>query len=583
MSQIITLDPQLANQIAAGEVVERPLSVVKELVENALDAWACNISIKIEEWGISFIEVSDDGVGIRKDELPLALEKYSTSKIKDLEDLHHVMTFWFRGEALASIASISKFLIASKHEDDTIGYCFSGQNLQQDSISQWTKVQVRELFYNTPARLNYLKKPRTEYNHVHDFVQKIALSHPKVGVRFLSDDTEICNFRAGETLKDRIYSIYGKEFSQNTIELSFSYNGIQLQWYITDPKVSFSNKNKQCLFVNHRIIQAPLIYKAIIDGYNRFIPHGTFPWYVLNIQIDPTQVDVNVHPRKMEVRFANEQSIYRVFYHWVKDALEKVSLSHVPKVSEAPAFSHPVPTEKFYTGSWTKFKSYSPYTNTQANPKQGQIQDSLQFSQAVSGWFEQSTDLHDTPLWKIVGQVHNSYIAVETPQGIQLLDQHAVAERVLFEKISKDSYTPAIQKLLVWETCELTPKEKSIFEQGKEVFTDMGFDIEALSWNTLLINGIPDFIKKENIQDVFFGILEDTLDAGNSKTLEEVRNRIYAYTACRSAIKFGDSLTLFEMNKLLRDASLDYSATCPHGRPVIWEIGLEELKKKYER
>jgi len=606
MNHIITLDEHLANQIAAGEVVERPISVVKELVENSLDAGATQIYVELQEGGISSIEVKDNGSGIPKDQLELAVQKYSTSKITSLEDLHNVMTFGFRGEALASIASVSEFSIASKTVDALSGYELtleSGkkQSFQETSFSEGTRVVVENLFYNTPARLNYLKRPRTEYNHVYDFLQKVALAHPEVGIKFVSDGTEICNFRSGETQKERIYGIYGTEVAENLLEVAFEYNGITLEGYITDPKVFYTNKNRQALFVNSRPIGSGLIYKALMDGYNRFIPHKTFPAYVLNVQIDPTQIDVNVHPRKLEIRFANEQSIFRLFYHWVKDVLEKVSLASWGSthsddnevvlqrwIAMPPSVDSSQWQQEYYTGSGTKFKSYSPYKNTASNPNQSQIQDAMAFSQEVvadSASFEKSLDLHDTPLGKIVGQIHNSYIVLETPEGVKILDQHALAERVIYEKISKSSYTPNTQWLLLAETLTITPKEKGILEENTQVFLDMWFEIEILSGNNVMISGIPDFIKKESIENIFLGILQDISGQSmwKSTTLEEVRNKIFAYTACRSAIKFGDKLSLFEMNQLLHDAALDYSATCPHGRPVVWEMGLDQLQKKYER
>ncbi len=595
MSQIITLDEHLANQIAAGEVVERPVSVVKELVENAIDAGAKNISVCIKQGGIDSIEVIDDGRGIEKNDLKKAVEKYSTSKIQTLEDLHNVMTFGFRWEALWAIASVSRFTLRSTtNSQDRACELTPEREIQESSHAQGTSVLVEDLFYNTPARLNYLKKPRTEYHHIYDFLHKIALSHTELGIHFISDDTEVFRFRAGESQRDRIYGVYGSEVSENLLELEFSYWGISLKGYITDPKVFFTNKNRQALFVNKRGIGSGLIYKAISDGFNRFIPPKTFPAYVLNVEIDPTQIDVNVHPRKLEIRFANEQSIFRLFYHGVKDVLEKVSLvsgentianDSLPSLHQGGK-EDGIREPEYYTGSGTKFKSYSPYTNTIANPKQSQISEALEFSKKMMDVpaFEKSLDLHDTPLGKIIGQMHNSYIILETSSGVKILDQHALAERVIYEKLVHTSYTPMIQQLLIAENCQLTPAESDIFEKSQDTFGDMGFDIELLSGNVVLIQGVPDFVKRENTVDVFRGILADLSQGSDVSTnLSEVRHRIWAYTACRSAIKFWDKLSIFEMNQLLHDAALDYSATCPHGRPVVWEIGLEELQKKYER
>jgi len=607
MSKIIKLDKNLANQIAAWEVVERPVSVVKELVENSIDAGAKNIKIEIVSGGIEKIIIQDDWEGIEKDDFELVVEKYSTSKIKDLQDLYNVMTFWFRWEALASISSVSDMEIISKYVEWNNWYIleilwWDKQVVKEFPFDKWTKIVVKNLFYNTPARLNYLKKARTEYSHIFEFLNSIALSYPSIWFEFISDSKLVFKYKSGEDLKTRIYNVYKDEFSENLIELDFSIQWIEIKWYISNPKVSFANKNRQNLFVNNRVVKSPLIYKAINDAYNRYIPHSQFPAYVLNLNIDPTQVDVNVHPRKLEVRFANESEIFRSFYHIISDKLEKVSLvwsnynsfqsfwntSPQPSPLKEREQDQVFKQEKYYTGSWTKFKSYSPYSNKQENPSQFKIKESIDFTKKIldnkSDFNIISSDLHDTPLWKIIGQSHNSYIIVETDDWIKFLDQHALAERIIYEKLVNKDSKIQVQWLLIWENIELTPKELDVLEENEEVFNEMWFDFEKMSWTSIIINGVPDFIQKENLKKIFLWIIEDIeWDLKKSKTLDEVKNKIFAYTACRSAIKFWNKLNLFEMNKLLNDSVLDYSSTCPHWRPVVFEIWLNELKDKYER
>jgi len=611
MWKIIQLDPTLANQIAAWEVVERPVSVVKELVENSIDAWASEVKIEILEWGISEIIIQDNGSGIQKDDILLATKKYSTSKIKNLDDLYHVMTFGFRWEALASISSVSQFEIQSKISSEGFWYSVKYNNGQHGQIEKiWcengTKIIVENLFYNTPARLNYLKKARTEYNHILDFLQQMALSYPHVGFEFISDSKQIFKFKKDENLKTRVYQIYGKDFSENILEVNMELYGIKISGYISDPKVSFGNKNKQSLFINHRVVKSPLIYKAITNAYNRYIPHGCFPGYILHIDIDPTQVDVNVHPRKLEVRFADESSIFKWVYSAVFNKLEQTTLispsqwqeniqAQTSSVFNTQNFQSQSSTSQtqYYTGSWTKFKSYSPYKDVTPNPAQWKINDAMNFSKSIVGEnnsgpvldnFEPK-DLHDTKMGRIIGQMHNSYIIVQTVDGMQILDQHALAERIIYEKLIKSQYQAKTQGLLIGESLHLWAKEFDILQDNTQTFEEMWFDFEILSAGNIMINGIPDFVKKENLSQIFWWILEDIWGHNfeKSKTLEEVRNKIFAYTACRSAIKFGNKLNLFEMNKLLNDAVADYSATCPHGRPVIYEIWLQELQDKYER
>lgn len=626
MSKIIKLDKNLANQIAAWEVVERPVSVIKELLENSIDAWATNIVVEIENWWMDKISITDNWEWIQKEDIPLVIEKYSTSKIKNLEDLYNIMTFWFRWEAVASISSVSDMKIVSKYINEDFWTYLSViawdiWEMTDYASDTGTKIIVENLFYNTPARLNYLKTARTEYNHIYWFLQEISLSYPDVWFEFISDWKQVFKYKSWEDLKTRIYNIYWTEFSQNLLKLDFSMNWISISGYISDPKVSFSNKNRQSLFVNKRVIKSSLIFKAINDAYNRFIPHNMSPAYVLNITVDPTQVDVNVHPRKLEVRFASEQNIFRAVYHAIQDKLEKVSLLHTggdnnlnTSIDNFTQSSHNFSENKNdtlvnkdnslytkntntgYTWSGNKFKSYSPYTDKSASINQSQIHQALNFSKEILSWksiwdieneevFEKSNDLHDTPVWRIIWQAHNSYIIVETNEWIKFLDQHALAERIIYEKLVNNDTGHNVQWLLIWESMALTPKELDILEVNIDSFIDMWFDIQIMPWNIVIINAVPDFIKKENISKVFMWILDDiwSHNFSKSKTLDEVKNKIWAYTACRSAIKFGHKLNLFEMNKLLNDSVMDYSSTCPHGRPVVFDINLQELKDKYER
>jgi len=600
MSKIIKLDQNLANQIAAWEVVERPVSVVKELVENSIDAWSWNIKVEIINWWKSQIIISDNWEWITKEDLEISIDKYTTSKIKTLDDLYNVMTFWFRWEALSSISSVSRFSITSKTPQNDIAYRLDFDNINwkkisTTSFSTWTQIIVSDLFFNTPARLNYLKTERTEYSKILDYLYAVSLSYPNVWFEFWSDNKKIFKFNKDEDLKTRIYNIYWNDFLDNILDINFSLNGINISWYITNPKINFPNKNRQNLFVNHRPISSPIVFKAINDAYNRFIPHSSFSWYVLNLQIDPTIIDVNVHPRKSEIRFALEQDVFRAVYHAILDKLEKSSLI-TPPASLPPQLRGiegelNVKSEKYYTWSWTKFKSYSPYKDISSNPSQIKILDSINFTKNILDINEdilnenKSSDLHETKLWKIIWQTFNSYIIVENNQGLIMLDQHALAERIIYEKLVKKDKKINSQWLLIPENIKLTNWEILIIQEQKNIFLDMWFEIEKLSNWIISILAIPEFIKKENLKDVFLWIITD-INSWNilkSKTLEEVKNKIYAYTACRSAIKFWNKLNLFEMNKLLNDSIHSYSRTCPHGRPVIFEISLDELKWKYER
>lgn len=591
MWKIIQLDPILINQIAAWEVIERPVSVVKELLENAIDAQAKNIKIEIENGWIDSIVVHDDGGWIDKDDLKIIKQKHSTSKIKNLEDLQKVMSFWFRGEAIASISSVSELSIASRSCDSNIWYHLEVESISQDPIEVGTKVTVKNLFSQTPARLNYLKKPRTEYSKIYDYINALALIYHKISFEFISDDKQVFLYRTNNSQEKRISLILWEEFAENMLHIQWGTPWLFLDGYISDPKIHFKNKNKQFLYVNKRLIQSPMIYRAIADAYNRYIPHGSFPAYVFNLEIDPTQIDVNVHPRKQEIRFAEESQVFRVVYHAIHEKLQWLSLIHdLPKKDPLTKQNTP----EYYTGNGTKFKSYSPYKNTTINPAQSQIQDALKFSQAlnssnISRVFDDertaSHDLHLTKMGKIIGQAFNSYIIIETHHSLQILDQHALAERIIYERLIQTKYTPKTQGLLLAESFNLSPKEYEILENHKKTLWEFGFNMELLGNNILQITGIPDFIKKENLRKIIEWVIEDLTNnkISQSHTLQEVRNKIAAYTACRSAIKFWHSLSLLEIHTLLNDAVTDYSATCPHGRPVISDLDLETLKNMYDR
>lgn len=614
MSKIIQLDQNLANQIAAWEVVERPVSVIKELVENSIDAWAKNIKIEIKDGWKTYISVSDDGEWIEKEDLEICIDKYTTSKIKNLNDLYNVMTFWFRWEALASISAVSRFEIISKTKNSSSSYKLTFDNISWKKVSEfisntWTQIIVKDLFFNTPARLNYLKTEKTEYSKILDYLYSASLANPEIWFEFINDEKRIFKFNSWEDLETRIFEIYWDDFFSNLLELNFEWIWIKVKWFISDPKISFPTKSRQNLFVNKRPITSPLIFKAINDAYNRFIPHSQNPWYVINLEINPTIIDVNVHPRKQEIRFENEQNIFRSVYHAVLDKLEWVSLiSSTPAQSSYNNEEEPKneksdfqtiikePTQNYYTWSWTKFKSYSPYKDTSSNPNQFKISDAMNFSRAIldtdidnekNEIFEEknSWDLHYTKLWKIVWQTFNSYIIVENDNKIIILDQHALAERVIYERLSKIDKNINSQWLLIPENLKLTPEEINIIETQKNIFLDIWFELEILWNNILSITWIPDFVKKEELKNVILWIIQDisSWNILKSKTLEEIKNKIFAYTACRSAIKFWNKLNLFEMNKLLNESVDTYSSTCPHWRPVIYEIDLSELKDKYER
>lgn len=630
MWKIIKLDKNLANQISAWEVVERPVSAIKELVENSIDAWSTNIKVEITGGWKEEFSISDNGSGIEKEDLPLTIEKYTTSKIKNLNDLYNVLTFWFRWEALASIASVSRLTIISKHIDSDIWYKMEVEGWDIVEISEfpsevWTKIIVKDLFFNTPARLNYLKTDKTESGHISEFLNAMALSYPNVWFEFVNEWKTSFKFDKDESLPIRIYNVYWESFFEKLTDLECEVYWIKISGFISKPDSFFPNKNRQVLFINNRVIKNPTIFRAIQNAYNRYIPNNMNPGYILKIALDPTEVDVNVHPRKMEVRFANEQEIFKAVYSAVNKKLESDTLVETSESYEwdsnkvwdsfpSPSigiswrtenFSSPslsqnrdtsIPKEPSYysSGSWTKFKSYSPYKDIKFNPAQTDITSGIEFTKELlsnensntkNEEFGKSTDLHDTPLWKIIGQIFYSYIVVETKEWMKILDQHALAERILYEKLVANAPDIQTQGLLLAVSFNITPNEYSIICENEEELRKVWFDFELMWEKSVIVSGIPNFVKEWRIEESFLGSIKDIWEenARKIKTIDEVYNKVFATIACRSSIKFWDKLNLFQMNKLLNDASKYYCSTCPHWRSVEFKIDLNELKSKFDR
>lgn len=587
---IQTLPKSLANQIAAGEVVERPISVVKELVENSLDAGAHEISVEIIWWGLDKIIIQDDGFWMTREDLTILWEKHSTSKIHSLEDLFHIVSFGFRGEAIASIASVSHMKISSRHKDSNKAYTksLSGDeksSISQDSLDRGTKIEVEALFYNTPARKNYLKSEKTETTHIKEYLQHMSLVYPEVRFSFFQDSKQSFVFPASE-VSQRMYQVFGEEFFTQHLEVSTQFVWWNIFGLISNPKIHFWNKNRQILFVNKRLIKSAFLSKAIFEAYNRFIPHGTFPAYVLNIEIDPSIIDVNVHPRKMEIRFADEQEMYRNMYHAVLKVLESSTLIAPSFFEEKTTATQKNISPKYFTSSGTKFAAYSPYKQIQHSPFQNQIDFvNMEYATNTSFLHTKEEDTSQNFSGKIIGQIFRSYIIVEQADNIVFFDQHALAERIIYEKLSATWYIPKLQQLLVPEYIELTSSEKGFLEQNLEIFLQMWFEIELLSGNALHIIWVPDFVSIEQVKEIFEAIMWDVCVEKKSlpTALQEVRNRAWAYTACRSAIKFWHTLSMFEMEELLAQSFDSYTSTCPHGRPVVFQIHKDDLKWRFDR
>lgn len=596
---IKVLPENLVNQIAAGEVVERPASVVKELLDNALDAGADNVSIEVRDGGKTFIKVVDNGKGMSPEDLEMSLQRHATSKIAEEADLWKINTMGFRGEALASIASVSRLSIKSKRPEDVGGHEIhveggEKKSMNEVGMSSGTSIEVHELFFNTPARQKYLKKESTELSKISEVINAVALARPDVALKLIHNGKVVSDLPKVTDLISRIADVFGKATAEAMLPVFYGGTDFQIDGFIGKPLLSRSSSKHQYFFVNGRPIQHFLLANTIRSAYHSMLMEHKKPVFLINIKIDPSLIDVNVHPRKIEIRFEDQQSLIRVVYGAVKKALETESL--IPKgfsesrrymsdglpsgggnnVSSAPTFG-------------SNFGSSTPPSggSTFTPPAKPQVQDAMSFSAAM---MEEKSAVSvaekKLPLMRPVLQVANSYIVAEAEDGIVLIDQHAGHERVRFEELMKeyDSQKASTQPLLVPAQLELSSDEVLLLNEHMAVFKGLGFEIEPFGGNTFVIQAVPTCLVREDIDEVIKGVLDDLSEGKKPSNMQGHVEEILTYMSCRSAIKFGQKLDLPEMEALIKQMNtLERPYTCPHGRPTMVSLTLDELGKMFGR
>ncbi|MCI0532166.1 MAG: DNA mismatch repair endonuclease MutL [candidate division Zixibacteria bacterium] len=580
MGRIQILPEELINQIAAGEVVERPASVVKELVENSLDAGATQIELEIRQGGRKLIRVHDNGTGMEREEARLAFSRHATSKISVWDDLHRLNTLGFRGEALPSIASVSRLELVTKSEPEATGTLLQIEAgeikaVRDSAANTGTTVQVSDLFYSTPARRKFLKSENAENRNIIELVTGIALAFPAVGMRLTVDGREVLNLAASSKLAERVSQIYGREMFQKLIWLGEETSGIKISGFLGQPQLSKSTRTDLKFFVNRRSISSRLLWHALIAAYGEMLIKGKFPVAILFLEVPPSMVDVNVHPQKTEVRFWDERQLHDVVFRSVKKALDRNFRSALEQAqAEKPA----------YTAGNTsgRVRENSPSYRT------GNSQDRLKFGSPRSQTeILQATDfsrLSDPLTQKSLLQVFNTYILSTGETELLILDQHAAHEKVLYEDFLKSiqlqKKTPS-QKLLFPETVELTPPEHNIFEPFSKLLEELGFDVQPLSGRTVVVAGLPAVAKNAKV-GLLRQVLGDLLE--ESKAGKDSAGSLAASLACRAAVKAGDALTGAEMEQLLKSLlTLDRPQTCPHGRPTLIRIPITELNRRFGR
>ncbi len=588
-SRIQKLPQDLAEKIAAGEVVERPFSVVKELVENSLDAGAGRIDLFIEEGGKKLIRIQDDGIGMNPNELKLALERHATSKISSLEDLWNISTLGFRGEAIPSIAAISRFSFQSSSQENKqgIGYEIQVEGgkilaCREKAHPQGTTVEVRDLFFNTPARLKFLKSNETEWGHIQDYVTAMALAYPEVQfVVHHQNKEKIRYLKRG--MNARLLDVFGADLAEGFYAISEERQGILLKGFVGHPSLSRSQATQMYFFLNGRLIKDRLIQHAVLKGYRNFLMQDQYPTAVLFLQMPPQAVDVNVHPAKREVRFVQPQ----VIHEFIVQALS----SKMASAPWAKSSTSPISLEKNrMPENFTNFPSSSSSSSSYV-PQQN-------FSSENEAWFNQTylnlkTTNHFTQvgklpfgLLKVLGQLKKTYIVCESEEHLVLIDQHAAHERIGFEKFREAyaSQNVPTQALLVPFHFELEEREKELLLPELPQLEKMGLVIEEFGPKNFLVKALPSLLGEIDVQALIRDILDDFKVHGNSTRLEERADELFATMACHRQIRAGDSLSIQEMETLLKDLGEDArNYHCPHGRPVMVQILFREVEKWFKR
>jgi DNA mismatch repair protein MutL len=577
IQQIKKLPDFLVNQIAAGEVVERPASVVKELLENSLDAKATKIILELENGGKDLIKVIDNGVGLSQENFGLVFERHATSKIQTLDDLNSNSNLGFRGEALAAISSVSKTEFASN------GFAITNEGeLKAKAMPDGTQVIVSNLFFNVPARQKFLKTDATEYKKCLEVVESYALCHPEVGFKLVHNQKTVFDYPKCDNHQDRLTAIFGTDFQQKLLEVNYLGTETKILGYIGKPELATERAANQYIFVNGRPLEAPYFNHAVKNAFGSLIFPNQKPVFFFWITINPTDVDMNVHPRKLEARFHYQGIIYSLILKSVKSTLEKTSLTKTAELSKQ-SYENYIPKTNNYsqpsltpTYNFSNFKPTTPQTPPSFNAHQEQ---EYQPPSPTNSFSEPTL----TPLC----QINNSYILCQTNEGILLIDQHAAHERVMYQKLklAAQNKLKNTQPLLTPLHLELPISQLEILKQTKDVLASIGFEISDFGSNSIVVNAVPAKFASNDIDQLLQGLLKDLEEGHDFAKLEEIEDIVINYAACRGAIKFGQKLSQLEMEALISemDQIKDKQYSCPHGRPTMITITYDELEKQFKR
>lgn len=597
MTTIKPLPELLINQIAAGEVIERPASALKEILENSIDAGARKVTVQLQQGGVKQIRVTDDGSGIAKDELSLALTRHSTSKISTLDDLQRINSLGFRGEALASIAAVSRLTLSSREaaQEHAWQIQVDGATMSQPmpaALGEGTSLDVHDLYFNIPARRKFLKSEATEFAHCDEVFKRIALSQPDIELQ-LQHNGKVRRHLRATGLEQRITAIMGEEFAQAAIRIDEHSTGLALQGMVALPAYARSTRDAQYFFVNSRFVSDKLIAHALREAYRDVLHLDRYPVFVLFLQIDPEAVDVNVHPTKTEVRFREPRALHHFIFHAVDKALASPNRESKPDEPAQSVRSYPnfpqfnktaqraAQPDSFYR---TLFGSQAGLSPVAAVPMVADARAVPFENAAYPVQVDSEQDTH--PLGFALGQLHGVYILAQNTRGLVVVDMHAAHERIMYEQLKQalDIQHLAQQTLLIPVTFQANELEVAVVEENQEALQQLGFEMAVLSPNALVARAVPAVLQDADIAQLARAILQEIREYGASQVLTAKRNETLATMACHGAVRANRQLTLGEMNALLRKMEVtERSEQCNHGRPTWFETSLMELDKLFMR
>ena len=567
MGNIVLLDDLTINKIAAGEVIERPANVVKELVENSIDAGATNIIIEIRNGGKSLIKIVDNGKGISADDIPLSLERHATSKIRKVEDLENTYSMGFRGEALASISSISTLtmMTKTKNENGTKVIAEAGEivSVEEVGVPVGTTIMVENLFFNTPVRYKFLKNDATEFKYIKDWVQKAALSEINVAFKLINDGKTVFQTNGSGNIRDIIYLLYGKEIEKNLLDVNYESDNIKVTGVIGNTTIARENRKSQILFLNNRNIKNQMLTNSADQAFKGATGIGKYGFFILNLEMPASYYDVNVHPTKMEVRFKDEDKLYKIFYHAIKSAMLKSEF--LDNSGETQKEDEEEQKREKYIENELEFLTNRTETKVPVELINRENEREIEY--------------------QYVGILFRTYIIIQIGDDMFLIDQHAAHERILYEQI-KENYKNHIQNnsqlMIMPEIFNLSHKEMEFVKTNIELFKETGFDIETFGENSIKINGVPDIEYKVSSRNIFLDVLDEMLTNERS-TSKDVEERFIATVACKAAVKAHMDLTRQEVDNLItRLLKLKNPFTCPHGRPTTIKFNKNELFKDFK-